>query len=93
MVRLRTLWRVGAPSFALLPAGGQAEQTPLKDAPGGNPLTREFGDFVRQKLDRWKVPGMSLAVVDGHDVNAQVRAAGAARKALAERGALMSSLS
>lgn len=72
MVRLQSGYAVAAASLALLSAAA-AEQTPLMAVPGRNPLTDEFGDFVRQRLDRWKVPGMSLAVVDGHDIYAQVR--------------------
>ncbi|POR32882.1 Uncharacterized protein TPAR_06918, partial [Tolypocladium paradoxum] len=51
---------------------GAAEQKPLVAGPGPtsskNPLTDEFGEFVAQKLDKWKVPGMSLAVIDGDDI-------------------------
>jgi hypothetical protein len=36
-----------------------------------NPLTQEFGVFVREMLERWKVPGMSLAVIDGDDIYAE----------------------
>lgn len=39
----------------------------------GNPLTEEFAAFVKEKLEKWKVPGMSLAVIDGEDVYAEVR--------------------
>lgn len=38
-----------------------------------NPLTAEFGDFVREQLDKWKVPGIAVAVVDGDEVYAEVR--------------------
>lgn len=38
----------------------------------GNPLTEEFGAFVKNMLEKWKVPGMSLAVIDGEDVYAEV---------------------
>ncbi|KAK1251795.1 hypothetical protein MKX07_007274 [Trichoderma sp. CBMAI-0711] len=36
-----------------------------------NPLTVEFGDFVREQLDKWKVPGIAVAVVDGDEVYAE----------------------
>jgi hypothetical protein len=39
---------------------------------GKNPLTEEFGTFVKETLEKWKVPGISLAVIDGEDVYAEV---------------------
>jgi len=35
-------------------------------------LTKEFGAFLEEALEKWKVPGMSLAVIDGEDVYAEV---------------------
>jgi hypothetical protein len=35
-------------------------------------LTKEFGAFMEELLEKWKVPGMSLAVIDGEDVDAEV---------------------
>ncbi|KAI9151671.1 D-aminopeptidase [Paramyrothecium foliicola] len=35
---------------------------------GGNPLTDEFGQFVKGLLEEWKVPGLSIAVIDGDQV-------------------------
>ncbi|KAI9035300.1 putative penicillin-binding protein [Aspergillus affinis] len=32
-----------------------------------NPLDEEFAALVKQPLDRWHVPGMAVAVVDGAD--------------------------
>jgi hypothetical protein len=37
-----------------------------------NPLTEEFATFVKETLDEWKVPGVSLAVIDGDDIYAEV---------------------
>jgi hypothetical protein len=37
-----------------------------------NPFTEEFGAFVKTVLEKWKVPGMSLAVIDGEDIHAEV---------------------
>ncbi|KAK7426709.1 hypothetical protein QQZ08_006745 [Neonectria magnoliae] len=34
----------------------------------GNPLTEEFGKFAKETLEDWKVPGVSIAVIDGEDV-------------------------
>jgi hypothetical protein len=44
------------------------------DAGGKNPFTKEFGTFVKEILEKWKVPGMSLAVIDGEDIYAEVAA-------------------
>lgn len=53
------------------------EQKPITrqgSTASGNPLTAEFGDFVREQLEKWKVPGVALAVIDGDDVYTEVRA-------------------
>ncbi|KAF2665346.1 beta-lactamase/transpeptidase-like protein [Microthyrium microscopicum] len=36
-----------------------------------NPLTKEFGTFVKETMEKWKVPGISLAVIDGENVYAE----------------------
>jgi hypothetical protein len=41
-------------------------------ATGKSRLTKEFGAFMKEALEKWKVPGMSLAVIDGEDVYAEV---------------------
>ena len=58
----------------------QSEQKPFHKYEGPaaagkekkNPLTAEFGEFVREQLDKWKVPGVAVAVVDGDEVYAEV---------------------
>lgn len=55
----------------------QSEQKPISEqgsTASGNPLTDEFGDFVREQLEKWKVPGVALAVIDGDDVYTEVSA-------------------
>lgn len=37
-----------------------------------NPLDSQFNSWVGDLLAEWKVPGMSLAVIDGTDVFAEV---------------------
>ncbi|KAM3524836.1 hypothetical protein NHJ13051_004338 [Beauveria bassiana] len=37
----------------------------------GNPLSDEFGRYVKGLMDEWKVPGLSLAVIDGDQVYAE----------------------
>ncbi|KAL7951651.1 beta-lactamase/transpeptidase-like protein [Trichoderma barbatum] len=52
----------------------QREQKPISgidSAAGGNPLTPEFGEFVREQLEKWKVPGVAVAVIDGDEVYAE----------------------
>ena len=41
----------------------------LKDE---NPFTDEFAEFARETLKEWKVPGVSIAVIDGEEVFAEV---------------------
>lgn len=37
-----------------------------------NPFNDELADFVGNVMDRWKIAGMSVAVVDGDDVYSEV---------------------
>lgn len=48
-----------------------AEQKTLNKH-GNNPLHGEFTRIVNQTLDIWHVPGMSIGVVDGDDMWAEV---------------------
>ncbi|KAJ6784052.1 hypothetical protein PWT90_00339 [Aphanocladium album] len=53
-----------------------SDQRPLqshKDRPihHGNPLTEEFGRYVTNLMEEWKVPGLSVAVINGEDVYTQ----------------------
>ena len=54
-----------------------AEQSPLV---GGNarskakdPFTNDFEALTKDIMAQWKIPGMSIAVIDGEDVFAKVR--------------------
>ncbi|PKY04127.1 putative penicillin-binding protein [Aspergillus campestris IBT 28561] len=38
-----------------------------KTEDSGDPLDQDFAEVVKQTLDRWHIPGMSVAVVDGPD--------------------------
>lgn len=38
----------------------------------GNPFTDEFGEYITDLLEEWKVPGVSIAVIDGQEVHAKV---------------------
>jgi hypothetical protein len=44
------------------------------DTGGENPFKKEFGTFVKEMLETWKVPGMSLAIIDGEHIYAEVTA-------------------
>jgi hypothetical protein len=37
------------------------------------PLDKKFENLVKETLDLWHVPGISIAVVDGEQTYAQVR--------------------
>ncbi|KAL5592323.1 hypothetical protein FOBRF1_013349 [Fusarium oxysporum] len=50
-------------SFTLMGATVQANDR--------NPLTEDFNNFAIETLDDWKVPGLSIAVIDGDQVFAE----------------------
>lgn len=37
-----------------------------------NPLDEKFGVYVKELLNKWHVPGVAIAVVDGDDIWAEV---------------------
>lgn len=37
-----------------------------------NPLNDEFAKYVKETLEEWKVPGLSIAVIDGDEIFAEV---------------------
>lgn len=45
------------------------EKTSITD---GNPFNTEVNEFVNDVMERWKIPGMSVAVIDGESVYTQV---------------------
>lgn len=49
-------------------------QKPLGIAITGskNPFDDDLGSFIDEVMQRWKIPGMSVAIVDGDDVYAEV---------------------
>lgn len=53
---------------------GLDRQKPLAIATAGsrNPFDDDLGNFIDDLMERWKIPGMSVAVVDGDDVYAEV---------------------
>lgn len=56
-------------------ANAQNEQKPIasqEHTASGNPLTSEFSEFVLERLDKWRVPGVAVAVIDGDEVYAEV---------------------
>lgn len=48
-------------------------QQPLAHAASQNPFNDDLADAVGNVMDRWKIAGMSVAVVDGDNVYSQVR--------------------
>ncbi|PNP40886.1 hypothetical protein TGAM01_v201003 [Trichoderma gamsii] len=55
-------------------ANAQDEQKPIASSEhtaSENPLTPEFSEFVIERLDKWKVPGVAVAVIDGDEVYAE----------------------
>lgn len=54
--------------------GGKGEEGEGEGGRGGKgngPLDAGFAAFAREKLDRWRVPGVAVAVVEGDDVWAE----------------------
>jgi len=50
-----------------------ASQEPLRGAEKENgPFDEKFGQLANETLERWKCPGLSIAVVDGNDTWAAV---------------------
>ena len=48
------------------------ETAPSSQTSTNGPLTDTFSEYVHRIMNKWKVPGMSLAVVDGEDTYAAV---------------------
>ncbi len=55
-----------APPGAQKPLGGGEAAT-------DNPFNREFDQFVADLLERWHVPGVAIAVVDGEKTYTKVQ--------------------
>jgi len=59
--------------------GAAAVQAPLGSSSSAserdsqNPFNDDLGKFVANVMERWKIPGMSVAVIDGDDVYTEVR--------------------
>jgi CubicO group peptidase (beta-lactamase class C family) len=69
MLRFRNLITSLAIGFTLMDATAQAND---RSSVGKTPLTEDFASFVTEILDKWKVPGLSIAVIDGDQVFAEV---------------------
>lgn len=48
------------------------DNRPLATVKHGDPFTNDFAKFVDGVMEDWKVPGMSIAVIDGDDVYTEV---------------------
>lgn len=65
----------GLAVISLLRVGeAYAEQKPLSygSTSDRNPFTKEFGEFAKQTLEEWHVPGLSIAAIDDDRVFAEV---------------------
>lgn len=78
MVLVETL-RAAVVASLLFSAKGAARrpqdrQKPLGQGPSSSkdPFNDELADFVGDVMNRWKIPGMSVAVVDGDHVYSKV---------------------
>lgn len=61
-------------SILTMAAQAAADQKPLTsdNAASANPFTDGFNSYVAELMEEWKVPGFSIAVVDGEDIFAKV---------------------
>lgn len=51
---------------------GAAVQAADRNSTDKNPLTEDFARFAKETLHKWKVPGLSIAVIDGDQIFAKV---------------------
>jgi hypothetical protein len=58
--------------FALQFVSSSILQKPLPITPTGAPLGSKFGALVNETIRHYRVPGLSIAAVDGDDVFAEV---------------------
>lgn len=69
-------WNLLVCFFSLLPLSyclSFTKQRPLQaPAEDHSPFTPSFDDEVAQLLDKWHVPGLSIAVIDGNDTFSKV---------------------
>lgn len=56
-----------------------SQQKPLDIPRSHDPLDDTVGDFIQDVMNRWKIPGMSIAVVDGDHVYSKVSPMGYSR--------------
>lgn len=50
------------------------EQSILTGSPSiSNPLNDDFGKLVEEMMEFWKLPGLSVGIVDGEETWAEVR--------------------
>lgn len=61
--------------LAAVVSGASEQKTLSPSLDSKNPFTDGFGEWATGVLDHWKVPGLAIAVIDGKDVFAEVRAA------------------
>lgn len=52
---------------------GDVKSTDMSSGQGADKFfNEEFGKFAKEQLETWKVPGISVGVVDGEDIFAEV---------------------
>jgi hypothetical protein len=66
-------WRFATHALLASSCIAYASQQPLRGAEKENgPFDKDFERLANETLDRWKCPGLSIAVVDGDDTWAAV---------------------
>lgn len=67
--------------LGLATASSWSRQKPLagEETEKHSPFTKDYEKLVLETLKEWRVPGLSIAVVDGEHIWAEVRASPSAR--------------
>lgn len=78
MVKARELLAAAASLQSTVWASATEHQKPITAAAieSGNPFNAEFDELAKDILHQWRVPGMSIAVVDGDHVYAKASLSG-----------------
>jgi hypothetical protein len=66
-------WHLAAYALLATPYSTYASQQPLREVEKERgPFDKDFERLANETLERWKCPGLSIAVVDGDDTWAAV---------------------
>ena len=65
------MWCKGTVTLLSLLPSSAAKQVPLgEESP--SPLNPGFDDLVSHTLDKWRIPGLAIAIIDGDETYSKV---------------------